>query len=926
MTWWQRLWGRKKMEEQLEKELRFHLERHEAELIARGVEPAEARRRARLAIGGPEQVKEECRDARGTRWVEDLFSDTGYALRTLRKNPGFTTVALLTIALGIGATTVMFTVVNGVLLKPLPFSEPNRLIAVRGQSNDWNTKIFGKQRVAYLDFRDCQRESRTLDLAAAVFNGGTVSEPGPAEYVNFLYEISSNLFSVLRVPVAYGRDFLPEEDRAGAEPVMILGYSFWQGHFGGNPQALGTSVVLDQKRYTVVGIAQQGFRLYGAEPDVYTPLGQDTAGYLRMRQAHPTNVVGRLRPGATLAQSREEVASIGRHLAQQYADTNKGRSLQVEPLRPEEVEDVRSTLWLLLGAVTLVLLIACANVASLLLARAVSRERELAMRAALGASKGRLVRQCLTESAVLGLSGGALGIVFANLGVRPFVALWPGDLPRAEEVHLDWRVLMFAIGVSLLTGIFFGLAPAMRAPARRLEQALRAGARTVAGSSRRLHSAFVISEIGLAVVLLVSAAMLGRALLRVSGLDPGLHAKNLLVARMALSPATLADPARIPAAWQEVLNNARRVPGVQAAAAVDIVPMRDGNNQLGYWTSPDMPPKEKLPMALASSASPNYLEVMGIRLEQGRFFNDEDRLGRQPVIVIDDVLAKNAFGPSDPIGRHIWIPDMPCTQMKQGPDGKSVETPVDCTEPFTVVGVVRHVRYWGLAGDDQAEVRDQLYYPFAQVPKRYLRRWSELMSISVRTNVPPLSVLKSLQAAVRGAAGDQVLYEVRTMEQLAAASVALHRFLVLLFAIFAGLSLLLACIGIYGVLAYLTNQRVPEIGVRMALGATPGDVVQLVLRQSLGMMSAGVAAGFVGALGAGRVLALLVSATQSTEVTFTSLAGGRAVARLVDGMKSAEPLTFAAMICVLLAAGLIASFVPARRASRIDPMNALRQE
>jgi len=903
MNWWQRLWRRGEIEEQLDKELRFHIEQHAADLMERGVNPAEARRLARLSIGGPEQVKEKCRDARGTRWVEDLAQDLRYALRMLRNNPGFTVVALVTIALGIGTTTVMFTVLNGVLLRPLPYPDANQLVALHGHSRDWNDKIFGRQKLAYLDFRDCQRESRTLEIAGIVFNGGTVSEPGEPEYVNNLDEISANLFSVLGVPLAYGRAFLPEEDRMDGAPAMILGHSFWQHHFGGSLQALGTSVVLDQKRYTVVGIAPAGFRLYGAEPDVYTPVGQDPAGYLKLRQAHPTNVIGRLRPGATLAQAQNEEGLVGRRLAEEYADTNKGRSLEIEPLRPEEVDDVRSTLWLLLGAVSLVLLIACANVASLLLARAVSRERELAMRAALGASRGRLVRQCLTESAVLGLAGGALGILCANLGVHPFVAFWPGSLPRAEEVQLDWRVLVFALGVSLLTGILFGLAPAMRAPARRLEEALRAGARTVAGSSRRLHSVFVGSEIAVAVVLLIAAGMLGRTLLRVSSLDPGLNVANLLVARMALSPAIMADPTRIPAAWQDVLERARQVPGVQAAAAVDIVPMREGNNQLGYWVSADMPPKENLPFALASSASPNYLQVMGIPLLEGRFFNDEDRLGAQPVIVIDTVLAKDAFGGKDPIGRHLWIPDMPCPQIKQDANGKTVETSVDCTEPYTIVGVVGHVRYWGMAGDDQAEVRAQLYYPFAQVPKLFLRRWSELMSIAVRTNVAPLSVLEPLKAAVRGAAGDQVLYEVRTMQQLAGESLALHQFLLLLFGIFAGLALLLACVGIYGVLAYLTTQRVPEIGLRMALGATPRQVVGMVLRQSLGMILPGVAAGFVAAIAAGRVLAHLVNAVRPT-----------------------EPLTFALMVCVLMAAALAASFVPARRASRVDPMTALRQE
>ncbi len=882
MNWWQRLWRRKHMDEQLEKELRFHLEKHARELIAQGHHPPEAWRQARLALGGSEQVKEQCRDVRGTRWLEDLAQDVHFALRMLRKNSGFAAVALLTMALGIGVTTIMFTVVNGVLWKPLPYPEPDRLVTVHGHTDTWNTKIYGEQNVAYPDFLDCQRESRSVDMAGALYNGGTLSEPGQPVYVD-LREISSNLFSVLGVKLAQGRQFLPEEDRRGAAPVMILGYGFWQQHFAGNPAVLDASVVLDQKRYTVVGIAPPEFRLYGDEVDVYTPIGQDTAKYLQNRAAHPTGVVARLRPGVTLANAQAELALIGRHLGEEYADTNSGRTFMVAPMRPE-VGDVRSALWLLLGAVSLVLLIACVNVASLLLARAVSRERELSMRAALGASRGRLVRQCLTESAVLGLAGGLLGILLAYLGIRPFVALWPGSLPRAQEVHLDWRVMLFAIGVSLVSGLLFGLAPALRAPARGLEQALRSGARTVAGTGRRLYSVFVISEIALAVVLLVAAGMLGRTLLRVSALDPGVDVRNVLVTRMALSPGVLADSGKIRPAWQEVLRRASRVPGVQSVAIVDTVPMREGNNQIGYWTSPDVPPENQQPMALATSVSPDYLKVMGIALRRGRFFNDEDRMGGELVVVIDDVLAQNAFAGEDPIGKRLWMPD-----MDYG--------------PFTVVGVVGHVRHWGLAGDDQAQVRAQFYYPFAQLPDQFLRRWSELMSVAVRTNVEPLSLVESLRQEVRGATGDQVLYEVRTMEQLARGTLARQRFLLALFGIFAGLALLLACIGIYGVLAYLTGQRVPEIGVRMALGARPSDVMALVLRQSLGMIFIGVGVGIVVALATVRLLV-----------------------HSVEGMQGADPAAFAIMIPVLVTAALFASFVPARRASRVDPMTALRQE
>jgi predicted permease len=882
MSWWQRLWRRKQMEEQLEQELRFHLEQHANELIAMGCEPAEARRKARLALGGAEQVKEHCRDARGTRWVEDLLQDVRFALRMLRKNPGFAVVALLTLALGVGVTTVMFTVVNGVILKPLPYPEPDRLLGVNGHSDTWNSEVYGEQNIAYPDFLDSQRESRSLQIAGALYNGGTVSEPGQPEYVD-LREISSNLFSVLDVKLAQGREFLSEEDRRAGAPVMILGYSFWQQHFDRKPDVLGTSVVLDQKRYTVVGIAPAGFRLHGDEADVYTPIGQDTARYLQNRAAHPVTVVARLRPGATLAGAQAELELIARHLGEEYADTNSGRSFLAARLRPE-VGDVRGTLWLLLGAVSLVLLIACVNIASLLLARAVSRERELSMRAALGASRGRLVRQCLTESTVLALAGGVLGVLFANIGMRPFVALWPGGLPRAEEVHLDWRVMAFAIGVSLLSGFLFGLAPALRSPARGLEQALRAGARTVAGTARRWYSAFVISEIAIAVVLLVAAGMLGRMLLRVSSLDPGLNTQNVLVTRMALSPGVLADTGKIRPAWEEVLRRTSGVPGVQSVAMVDTVPLREGNNQIGYWTGADVPPENRRPVALATCVSPDYLKVMGIPLREGRFFGDEDRAGGELAIVIDEVMAHSAFGAEDPIGKRVWMPG-----MEYG--------------PFTVVGVVGHVRHWGLAGDDQAQVRAQFYYPFAQLPDSFLRRWSELMSVAVRTNVAPLSAVPSLRREVRGVTGDQVMYEVRTMEQLARGTLARQRFLLVLFGVFAGLALLLACIGIYGVLTYLTGQRVPEIGVRMALGARPSDVVWLVLRQSLGMILAGVTVGILGALGAAHLLQ-----------------------HLVEGMRGVDPAAFAIMIPVLVMAALLASFVPARRASCVDPMMALRQE
>jgi predicted permease len=603
-------------------------------------------------------------------------------------------------------------------------------------------------------------------------------------------------------------------------------------------------------------------------------------------------VMARLRPEATLLQAQTELTLIGRRLAQQYPQSNTARSFVAQPLRPD-VGDVGSTLWLLLGAVSLVLLIACVNVASLLLARAVSRERELAMRVALGAGRGRLVRQCLTESAVLALSGGTLGVLLAAIGIRPFVMLWPGSLPRAEEVHLDWHVMLFAIAISLVSGILFGLAPALRAPSRGLEQKLRAGGRTIAGNSRRLHSVFVISEVALAVVLLVAAGMFGRTLLQLSSLNPGLKFQNVLISRMALSPSALADTGRIRPAWKDVLDRARHVPGVESVAVVDTVPLRDGNNQVAFWTTPSVASPDQAPIALATSVTPEYLDVVGIPLLKGRFFDDRDRLGNESVVVIDDVLARQAFGALEPIGQRLWIPSSNSPFSSEGAGADAVR----------VVGVVGHVRHWGLAGDDRAQVRAQFYYPFAQVPDPLLRRWSELMSIAVRTNIAPLNIVEPLRKELRGATDDQALYGVQTMEQLVSDSLARQRFLLLLFGIFAGLALLLACIGIYGVLAYLTGQRVPEIGVRIALGARPADVMWMVLRQGLGMILAGVALGVLGALAAGRLLQ-----------------------HMVEGMRPAEISTFAITIPVLVVAALFASFVPARRASRVDPMTALRQE
>ncbi|HEX4807317.1 MAG TPA: ABC transporter permease, partial [Bryobacteraceae bacterium] len=714
------------------------------------------------------------------------------------------------------------------------------------------------------------------------FSGGTISAPGEPEYLDSR-QISANLFPTLGISPAYGRSFRPEEDRPGAAPVAMISYNLWQRRFAGDRSALGKKLIFDGKTYVVIGIAPAGFQLSG-DADVFTPLGQSTDPRMQNRNAAFIKVVARLAPGVTLDQAQAEVSLINRHLAREYPNSEAGVRMLVRPFLQDLVKDVRGTLWLLLSAIGLVLLIACVNIASLFLTRAVSRERELAMRAALGANRGRLVRQCMTESGVLGLCGGVLGIVAALASVRPFVALWPGNLPRAEEIHIDWRVLCFGVTISLLCGLFFGLMPALRVPMYRLEEALRAGGRSVIGNSRRLHSPFVIMEIALAFVLLVSAGMLGHTLLALSSLNPGFNAHNVLTARFALSPKALDSPSEILSAWRDVLDRARRLPDVEFAALADIVPMGEGVNVGPYRTAPNPLPPNQEPVALDSTVTPDYLNVMGIPLLEGRFFNEHDREGSQPVVVVDENLARHAFGRKHVVGQHIWIQAMGAA-------------------PIEIVGVVGHVRHWGLAGDDQSRVRDQMYRPFAQVPAGFLHLFSSFMSVTVRTRSSPLTIVTALQQELRGVSGDQTLYAVHTMEELVGASLARQRFLSLLFGIFAGLALLLACTGIYGVLAYLTGQRTSEIGVRMAVGASARDVMWLVLRQSLEMIVVGVCLGMIAALIAGRFLL-----------------------HLIEGMRPANIATYAMMISLLILAALLASFVPARRASVIDPVKALRQE
>lgn len=870
---------RRRHEERLAQELEFHLDQHVRDLVERGVDPVEARRRARIELGGLEQIKEECRDARGFRWLKDAWYDARHAGRLLRHAPGFAFVVLLTLALGIAGPTVMFSVVSGVLLRPLPFAEPDRLVRVIGKSEGWNTAVYGDQNLASLDMRDLQRDSRTLEIAGHLWDTATMSAPGDAEHLVHV-SITANLFAVLGLPVIHGRAFSPDEDRSGAADVAILSDAFWRRRFGASEAVLGTTLVLDGRARTIVGIAPAALQL-GDRGDVYTPLGQSTLPMLTRRAAHPITTIARLAPAATVATAEAELSQLAARLTEQYPATNTDRTFVTRPLRPN-TGDAGPMLWLLFGAVSLVLLVACTNVTSLLLARAISRDRELALRVALGAGRARLIRQCLVESGILAVAGGALGVVLAAIALPPFVALWPGSLPRAHNVQIDWTVLIFSLGVSVGCGLLVGLAPALRAPVGDVDATLRAGSRTVAGGARRLHRTLVVAEIALAMVLLAGAGALGKTLLHAWALDPGLDVEHVLVARAAVSPGALRDPGQTREAWRAMLEKARAVPGVSALAMVDTVPMRSGNNQVGYRLSSAAVPEREQPIALATCVTPEYFTVAGLSLQRGRRLTDHDRKGSLNVVVIDDVMARQAFAGRDPIGQQLWI---------------------GLADPLTVVGVVGHVRHWGLAADDRAEVRAQVYYPFDQLPDPLVWRWSQLMSIAVRTTpgIDPLSILQPLQQAIRGDANDQVLYEVRRLDELAGATVATQRFLLLLFGVFAGLAVGLAAIGLYGVLAYTTSRRRPELAVRMALGASARGVAWIVMRQSLALAVAGAAIGLTLALGAQRVLD-----------------------RSVEGMQPPGVPALTVTVGILMLSALVASALPALRASRVDPATALK--
>ncbi len=849
--------------------------------------PAESRRAATWNLGSAEAAKEACRDARGTRWAEDLGRDARLALRGWRRRPGLAAAVILTLGLGIGTVTLMVSLVEGVLLKPLPFAHPDRLVRVWEQTaappsaaavaEGWG-QLWS---FTYPDYRDLARESQSEELAGYSWDGDLVSAPGPTTFVN-AFRVSANLFPLLGVKPIAGRNIAPSEDRPGGPAVALVGAKLARERFGSVVGAVGGPIEFAGTLYRVIGVMPPGFAVLGfTAPDtaqVFTALGQDSPAVLVNRGRHFMTVVGRLQAGASLAAAGQEANLIASRLQSAYPKTNSGRSFLIRPLRLDFGSDA-TTLWLLLGAAGLVLVLAVANIAGLLWTRALAEERVMALRAALGAGRGRLVRQCLTESVLFGMAGGALGLSLAAEGLRPFLAYWPGGLPRSSAVGLDGRVLGFLVALSLMASLLFGLAPAWRVREGYLDSALhsRQPGRRGAG----LQRALVVAQMALALVLLAGAGALGGALVHLTALNLGVNPSDVLTGRVALPAADLSSTGAARAAWQTLLLRLRAIPGVSAATTVDTVPLREGNDILNYWAGAAKPPEARQPAALATAVGTDYFRVMGIQVRQGRVIGARDQAHSPPVVVIDENLARHAFGGRNPIGQQIHI------GLGNG--------------PWTVVGVVGHVRYWGPAGDAAGQEQDEVYYAFRQLPDRYVARWSQLTSIAVRTAVPPTAVAAQVRQAVQqsGAA----LYEVRTLTGLARETLAQQRFLLVLFSIFAALALLLAILGVYGVQAWLGEQRTPELAVRLALGARRAEIFWMLLCQELPVLGIGAAVGVGAAWAAGDLLR-----------------------HAVAGVAPASAGTLAAAAALLVLAALAASLPPARRACRADPLATLRQE
>jgi predicted permease len=866
----------------LEEEVQSHLAMLIDENLCSGMSPQDARRAARIALGGIEQVKEQVREQRLGQWLHSVLSDCHYALRQLRKNPGFTAVAILTLALGIGANTAMFSVLQGVVLAPLHYLQPDRLVMI-WENNPRLPRVY----VSYPNFLDWQRSARSFQqMAAFTEQGVDLTGPGTPEHLD-AKQISSEFFSTLGTKLALGREFSRDEDRHGAAPVVIISNRLWSNRFDASPQALGKSLTLEGVDYAIVGVTPLGFRLED-NADLYTPLGQSDPLILNDRAGHDGIFsVARLRSGVCVTQGQAEMSALQNALDHLYPEANRDLGIYLEPLKQEIVGDVGGTLLLLLGAVGLVLLIACANVANLLLARSAARAQEFAVRSALGASRARLVRQLLTESVLLSLAGAGLGLLIAVLGVRSVLAAAPQILPRSENIGVSAPVLLFTLAVSLAVGILFGLAPALKSWNARPQASLKEGGRGSSNVHHRAQSTLVIVQMALTLVLLVGAGLLFQTIRCLWNVDPGFNTQHVITFKVGVSHSLTSTASSIRVAYQQLIERIRQIPGVQAADFTSAVPLSGQGWTMPFWIGSQKPDSlQGAPRLVMSLTGPDYFRAMGIPLLRGRFFTAEDTTKSPCVMVIDNDFARRNFPDRDPLTQTLSAGFSPIG-------------------PCQIVGIVGHVRHW-LLQDPTTYTQIQAYLSFYQDPDKWVPVNFPGSTIVVRTPLEPPTVLPAIKAAVQGAAGDQPVYDVQTIQQIVSQSMSSQRFPMLLLTAFAALALLLASIGIYGVISYSVAQRVHELGIRMALGAEQRSIFRLVIGQGLRLVLVG--------LGIGVSAAFLLTRLLSS------------FSHLLYGVGASDPVTFAAISIILTAVALLACYLPARRAASVDPMVALRYE
>jgi len=880
--------SRRREERALNEELRFHLDRQIDQNLAAGMSPSEARYAALRAFGNAATVREETREAWGLRTLDVWRQDLKYGVRMLAKNPGLAAIAVLTLALGIGANTALFSIVNGVLLNPLPFPEPDQLVMLHESKPNFQTGA-----IPYLNFLDWQKQNRTFS-SMALARGYAFSFTGMGEPEQLQGEwVTASFFGTFHVRPVLGRDFTSNDDQVGAAPVIMISASLWKRRLGAAPNVLGRTMTLDARNYTIVGVVPESFNLRvwnDQASDVYAPIRQWGHPGLQNRQAAlGLHGIGRMKSGVTLQQARADLERIAANLAAAYPDANRGTTANIIPLKQSIVGDARPFLLVLLGAVGLVLLIACVNVANLLLARSASRTREFAIRAALGAGRRRVIRQLLTESALLATAGGALGLLLAWWGTRTGLAALPTALPRADDVQIDGRVLIFAIAISLLSGILFGLAPALKTSRAELYELLKEGGRGSSAARHRAQGVLVVVEVALALVLLAGAGLMLRTLARLWKIDPGFDSRNVLTFGLSFPPSIMnASPAAIRGYVRDLDERLESTPGVRSASLLwGAFPILSEDDWT-FWMDGQPKPQSESEMdwALHYVVEPDYLKVMQIPLERGRFFTDQDDDHSPYVVVIDDVLASTFFPNQNPVGRRIRL---------NGAD-----------RPAEIIGVVGHVKQWGLDSDDQNTLRAQIYESLRQQPDQAMTILPSLgAAAAVRTAGAPGGMTNALSRSIHRLNAEQVVYGFETMDQIISGSLAARRFSMILLGAFAALALLLASVGIYGVTSYLVSQRTQEIGIRVALGAQRRDVLQLALGDGARMTLIGVAAGLVAALGLTRIM---------TKYS------------LLFGVSATDPLTLLAVALLLTAVALAACYIPARRALRVDPVVALRYE